>query len=349
MNFPRDVNDEKFALCIVNTWFLPNAINDTLAQIVMLMNWGFEMDNIYILIDGKEDSRLEFISKLVRNGKKCNIKTNNGQNFLTIYQEILRTIAVKASRNASLYVSITGHGGQTKDNNGDEKDGKDEFIAPNGVMVRDDDLYRGLQILGSNFFIMGFVDTCHSGTMFDLDSSKFGKLKCTAFSISACSDSEVDWETICPTTSLKNFAKTNFNSADYKRYNNYLSPSFITGSLTAGIIKTSFNGINSNSLKDLSTFLKAFRQTLYINSSRDAEEVLPPPNNNTTSFPTWAYVLIGIGSFIIICLAIFLSYYYWSKMPYVPVVGPAYPYYPQRRYPYGGSPVVEIIEPVVVI
>lgn len=241
MNFPRDRNDEKYALCIVNTYQLQNALNDTLAQIIMLLNWGYVLDNIYILCDRDSDARIRFLKDFVHNNKKINIKYNNGTNFLSNYQDILRIIAIRAKGNASLYISITGHGGRIKDRNGDEKDGLDEFIYPNGKVVIDDDLYKGLKILGSNFYVMGAVDTCHSGTMFDLDSTKHGPLKCQAFSVSACADSEVDWEIGCKTDRIKDFIRKNFSPSNAAKYQTYIPRFFITGSLTANIIDKCFD------------------------------------------------------------------------------------------------------------
>lgn len=60
----------------------------------------------------------------------------------------------------------SGHGAQTKDRNGDEKDGKDEAIVlnPPHSLIIDDEMYSLLSKIKANKYV--FFDSCHSGTAF---------------------------------------------------------------------------------------------------------------------------------------------------------------------------------------
>jgi len=290
---------EKFALLIVNTHQLPNALNDTLAQIAMLFSWGINPNNIYILADSNRDSRMKFLENLIYKKSRFLVQYNNGRDFITKYFSILKNIASRTKNKANLYVSISGHGGQLRDNNKDEKDGKDECIYPNGFTVRDDSLYSGLINLGSNFKVLTVTDTCHSGTMFDLDSKNMAKLKASVTSISACADSEVDWEIGCDTTKIKKF----INSSDISRndkikYLSYLPRIFITGSLTSNIIDCCFEGFTPSSISKMRSNLSNLGQNLLM-SSRE----LQAENSNTF----WIWILIIF--FLMIIVFIFVLVY----------------------------------------
>jgi hypothetical protein len=64
---------------------------------------------------------------------------------------------------------ISGHGYQKRDD-GDEKDGLDEYIS----YITDDELYNLLiKIKDKCKRIVCLTDTCHSGAMFDLDNNIF--------------------------------------------------------------------------------------------------------------------------------------------------------------------------------
>jgi hypothetical protein len=73
----------------------------------------------------------------------------------------------------SLFLHYSGHGGSIADDNGDEKDGKDETIVPLDYLtvghIRDDDMYKMLVAhlpVGVDFTIV--MDCCHSGSVIDL-------------------------------------------------------------------------------------------------------------------------------------------------------------------------------------
>ena len=108
-----------------------------------------------------------------------------------------------------LFVVISGHGYQIRDVSGDELDGYDEHIRIRGIPILDDALRKCfIDNLPSAMSFVGVTDTCHSGTMFDLDYSwndrkwtraRKGVIKglkddekVTAVSIAACTDSQVE-------------------------------------------------------------------------------------------------------------------------------------------------------------
>ena len=102
-----------------------------------------------------------------------------------------------------LFMSISGHGYQQKDQDNDELDGMDEYIKINGQKLLDDQ-FRSLIIeqIPEKCTFIGLCDTCHSGSMFDLDYD-FNGTKWTrashrppvlrnCLSLGACLDNQLD-------------------------------------------------------------------------------------------------------------------------------------------------------------
>lgn len=91
-------------------------------------------------------------------------------------QNILRAMhwLVKDARpNDSLFFHYSGHGGQTKDLDGDEPDGYDEVIYPvdfrQAGHITDDEMHRIMvRPLQSGVRLTAIFDSCHSGTALDL-------------------------------------------------------------------------------------------------------------------------------------------------------------------------------------
>lgn len=68
-----------------------------------------------------------------------------------------------------LYIHYSGHGSYTRDQNGDERDGKDELICPLDGFITDDDLFRILvKGLPQGVKLRVVFDCCHSGSALDL-------------------------------------------------------------------------------------------------------------------------------------------------------------------------------------
>ncbi|KAK1766415.1 metacaspase-1B [Phialemonium atrogriseum] len=106
------------------------------------------------------------------------ILTDDQQNPMSqpTKQNILRAMhwLVKEARpNDSLFFHYSGHGGQTKDLDGDEADGYDEVIYPVDFRqfghITDDEMHRIMvQPLHGGVRLTAIFDSCHSGTALDL-------------------------------------------------------------------------------------------------------------------------------------------------------------------------------------
>jgi hypothetical protein len=106
------------------------------------------------------------------------ILTDDQQNPMSqpTKQNILRAMhwLVKDARpNDSLFFHYSGHGGQTKDLDGDEPDGYDEVIYPVDFRqtghITDDEMHRIMVMpLQAGVRLTAIFDSCHSGTALDL-------------------------------------------------------------------------------------------------------------------------------------------------------------------------------------
>ncbi|KAM7197195.1 Caspase domain containing protein [Naviculisporaceae sp. PSN 640] len=106
------------------------------------------------------------------------ILTDDQQNPMSqpTKQNILRAMhwLVKDARpNDSLFFHYSGHGGQTKDLDGDEEDGFDEVIYPVDFRqvghITDDEMHRIMvRPLSAGVRLTAIFDSCHSGTALDL-------------------------------------------------------------------------------------------------------------------------------------------------------------------------------------
>ncbi|CAJ2508570.1 Uu.00g135960.m01.CDS01 [Anthostomella pinea] len=106
------------------------------------------------------------------------ILTDDQQNPMSqpTKQNLLRAMhwLVKDARpNDSLFFHYSGHGGQTKDLDGDEDDGYDEVIYPVDFRqvghITDDEMHRIMvRPLPSGVRLTAIFDSCHSGTALDL-------------------------------------------------------------------------------------------------------------------------------------------------------------------------------------
>jgi hypothetical protein len=109
----------------------------------------------------------------------------------------------------TVFFMYSGHGGQRRDQNGDEKDGKDECLCPvDGRAIIDDELNEILcQPLPAGCTLYAVIDACHSGSMLDLamyldpdtnaieKDKKAATLRGTVFSVSGCMDNQTSADT----------------------------------------------------------------------------------------------------------------------------------------------------------
>ncbi|KAI0750563.1 caspase domain-containing protein [Irpex lacteus] len=161
---------KKKALCIGINYFgqsaeLKGCINDANnVKRFICTYFGYKSDDIVMLTDDSQNPR--------------QIPTK--QNILQAMQWLVRD----AQPNDSLFFHYSGHGGQTKDLDGDEADGYDETIYPvdfndSGHIV--DDIMHDIMVkpLPPGCRLTAIFDSCHSGSALDLPYiySTEGKVK----------------------------------------------------------------------------------------------------------------------------------------------------------------------------
>lgn len=161
---------KKKALCIGINYFgqgaeLAGCINDALnVQRFICTQFGYKKEDIVMLTDDAKNPRMMPTRENIING--------------------MQWLTRNASPNDSLFFHYSGHGGQTKDLDGDEADGFDEVIYPmdheaKGHIV--DDLMHDIMVktLPPGCRLTAIFDCCHSGSALDLPYmySTEGKLK----------------------------------------------------------------------------------------------------------------------------------------------------------------------------
>ena len=67
-----------------------------------------------------------------------------------------------------IMISFSGHGTRRTDTSGDELDHMDELMVCGRDIISDDELHHAFKRFHKSTRLLVFVDTCHSGTMFDL-------------------------------------------------------------------------------------------------------------------------------------------------------------------------------------
>jgi len=145
---------------------LRGCINDVLNVKRFLMEkWGYkEQDIVQLTDDMKHDPRRMPTTANIRQG--------------------MRWLVNGAQPNDSLFFHYSGHGGQTKDKDGDEGDGYDEVIYPidyktSGHIVDDEMHDIMVKPLPAGCRLTAIFDSCHSGSALDLPYiySTEGKIK----------------------------------------------------------------------------------------------------------------------------------------------------------------------------
>ena len=121
----------------------------------------------------------------------------------------IKNLLENAKTNDLLFMCFSGHGSQTTDLNGEEKDGLDEMIISADLQSINDDVLNSLirtSIPASSTNVSLFVlfDSCHSGTMLDLkyqyldtlnndnftSNDKNADTNCNVVMISGCLDKQ---------------------------------------------------------------------------------------------------------------------------------------------------------------
>lgn len=133
---------------------LKGCINDTKNVSSFLMqHYGYKREDMVILTDDQANPVLQ----------------PTKQNIL----RAMNWLVGNAQPNDSLFLHYSGHGGQTKDLDGDEGDGFDEVIYPVDFQQRghivDDEVHAiVVKPLKPGVRLTAIFDSCHSGSMMDL-------------------------------------------------------------------------------------------------------------------------------------------------------------------------------------
>ncbi|KAI0385744.1 caspase domain-containing protein [Hypomontagnella monticulosa] len=133
---------------------LRGCINDTrnVSQF-LIERYGYKREDMIILTDDQHDP--------IMIPTKANIL------------RAMEWLVSGARPNDALFLHYSGHGGQTKDEDGDEEDGYDEVIYPvdyeNAGHIVDDQLHQVvINPLQAGVRLTAIFDSCHSGSVLDL-------------------------------------------------------------------------------------------------------------------------------------------------------------------------------------
>lgn len=144
--------------------------------------------NNYLIVDGYNYTlRRQTMLLSIDNDIKID-KCDTG--YLRDYDRHFNSFVNKVKKDDSVFIFISGHGYQKVSK--EEKDNLDEYISFKSGIITDNILYQSLieKLKDTSKRIVCLTDTCHSGTMFDLDEKSIYKRN--IFSLSACLDSQLD-------------------------------------------------------------------------------------------------------------------------------------------------------------
>lgn len=124
---------------------------------------------------------------------KLKMKDNYNYDYLKNYIYNFNRFCDEIKDGDSAFIMISGHGYQKYDHTGKEKDGMDEYISYNQGVITDTEIYELLikKIKNKCKRVVCLSDTCHSGTMFDLDINNSENKNFNVVSLSGCQDSEL--------------------------------------------------------------------------------------------------------------------------------------------------------------
>lgn len=127
--------------------------NDVESMMKFVESQGFDRDEFAVLRDNGEDTP----------PTTENIREN------------LRALVADAQPGDSLFFHYSGHGINVMDEDGDERDGQDEALAPmdynteDGELIRDDEIFQIINdSLPEGASLVAVLDCCHSATLLDL-------------------------------------------------------------------------------------------------------------------------------------------------------------------------------------
>lgn len=153
--------------------------------------------------------RVQLVDTMAKNDRRYPTRAN--------IEQQLRGIATLCRKEhiTHVWLHYSGHGGQQRDKNGDERDGVDETLVPvdhasKGMITDDWLLDNFINRIPARTMVFGLIDACHSASMLDLKyqldpvaNNRFRRSVCntkkpmrgTAVLISGCKDSKVSYDT----------------------------------------------------------------------------------------------------------------------------------------------------------
>lgn len=116
----------------------------------------------------------------------------NCQDSLKNYERVFQNFCDNVNEGDNVLIMISGHGYQKNSEKGDEKDGMDEYISYNDGIITDNQIYELLvkKLVNKSKRIVCLADTCHSGTIFDIEDN-LNNTKSKVISLSSCKDNEL--------------------------------------------------------------------------------------------------------------------------------------------------------------
>jgi len=145
---------------------LNGCINDVKnAKQNLIKNYGYSEANILMLTD---ETKYKPTRNNIIAGFSWLLSTTSAAQFVGMRS--YKGILPPGSR---LYVHYSGHGSYIRDLNGDENDGRDEVIVPYGYprerLISDDEIRSQLCVkVPAKCKLLGIIDSCYSGSSFDL-------------------------------------------------------------------------------------------------------------------------------------------------------------------------------------
>ena len=121
---------------------------------------------------------------------KIKNKDNYAYDSLKNYIDNFQRFCDNVNQDDNVLIMISGHGYQKHNEKGDEKDGMDEYISYNEGIITDNKIYELLvhKLINKSKRIVCLADTCHSGTIFDINNT--GNIN-KVISLSSCRDNEL--------------------------------------------------------------------------------------------------------------------------------------------------------------
>ena len=125
---------------------------------------------LYGCINDANNLKNELMSQYKFNNIKILTDNTSEKPIRTNILNEFKNLLINSKSGDTLFFSFSGHGSQTYDTSGDEKDGLDELIVTDDIKFIIDDEFNDLlkNYLKDGVKLFALFDSCHSGSMMDL-------------------------------------------------------------------------------------------------------------------------------------------------------------------------------------